>query len=358
MSTSPFALLASQHLEAVQIVRSIDDSWRIKMRFLFPLMTSIIIGSVSAQDFIVPMTEWGVPDIQGVWKHATIMPLERPIELGEKRAYTEQEAIELERAVQQRFDAANEPLDPDRAAPDVTESLPSLGNYDLFWREDAKFIPTIDGEFRTSAITDPADGRMPARVAGFSERMNQRRANQPDRNDGPEGRGLGERCLLNGNFSSPVMRSSIYNSNLQVSQSPGYISITTEMSHDTRIIKIADTHNPAAQAQRKWMGDSIGRWEGDTLVVETRYFNSWQTLQGMPTENLTLIETFRRDSNRKMIYGFTVNDPSVFTAQFSGEYALSRIDEQIYEYACHEGNYAMPGILAGARRLEELGEEP
>jgi putative lipoic acid-binding regulatory protein len=154
------------------------------------------------------------------------------------------------------------------------------------------------------------------------------------------------------------MRPSIYNSHLLFNQSPGYISITTEMAHDTRIIKITDDHSPAAETQRKWMGSSIGRWEGDTLVVETTHFNDWQTLYGVPTENLTVVETFRRDSNNKMIYGFTVNDPTVFTAQFSGEYALSRINEEIYEYACHEGNYGMTGILGGARRLEQLGLEP
>lgn len=330
------------------------------MRIFFPLL---IIGlsatTASAQEYVVPKTEWGVPDFHGVWKHATIMPFERPVELGEKRAYTEEEALVLEGAVQQKFDEANEPLDPDRAPPEVGEALPSLGNYDLFWREDAKFIPTIDGEFRTSAITEPANGRMPARVAGFEERMNARPANRRGRNsDGPEGRGLGERCLLNGNFGSPVMRASIYNSHLQFNQSPGYISITTEMSHDTRIIRIADEHHPAAAVQRKWMGDSIGRWEGDTLVVETKYYNDWQTLYGVPTDNLTVVETFRRDSNNKMIYGFTVDDPTVFTSQFSGEYALSRIDEEMYEYACHEGNYGMTGILGGARRLEQLGQEP
>lgn len=330
------------------------------MRFLFPLLLiSLSATNAIAQDYAVPKTEWGVPNFHGVWKHATIMPFERLVELGEKRAYTEEEALVLEGAVQQKFEAANEPLSPDRAPPEVGEALPSLGNYDLFWREDAKFIPTIDGEFRTSAITDPPNGRMPDRVAGYSEMMNARPANRRGRNsDGPEGRGLGERCLLNGNFGSPVMRSSIYNSHLQMNQSPGYISITTEMAHDTRIIKIADDHHPAAQAQRKWMGNSIGRWEGDTLVVETKYFNNWQTLYGIPTENLTVIETFRRDSNNKMIYGFTVDDPTVFTTQFSGEYALSRINEEIYEYACHEGNYGMTGILGGARRLEQLGLEP
>ena len=325
---------------------------------LFLLIVSLTAASATAQEYIVPKTEWGVPNFHGVWRHATIMPFERPVELAEKRVYTEEEALGLEGAVQQKFDEANEPLSPDRAPPEVGTALPSLGNYDLFWREDAKFIPTIDGEFRTSAITYPNNGRMPERVAGFSDSLRAQRARQPRSSDGPEGRGLGERCLLNGNFGSPVMRPSIYNSLLTFNQSPGYISITTEMAHDTRIVKITDEHNSAAAAHRKWMGDSIGRWEGETLIVETKYFNSWQTMYGIPTDNLTVIETFRRDSNNKMIYGFTVNDPTVFTSEFSGEYALSRIDEEIYEYACHEGNYGMTGILGGARRLEQLGLEP
>jgi hypothetical protein len=152
---------------------------------------------------------------------------------------------------------------------------------------------------------------------------------------------------------SPV----IYNSHLQIVQSPGYIAITAEMVHDTRIIKITDQRNPAGELHRKWMGDSIGRWEDDTLVVETKYFNNWHTLRGMPVENMTVIETFRRETASKLIYGFTVDDTSVFTAQFSGEYPLSRIDEPMYEYACHEGNYGMIGILAGARKLEQLESE-
>lgn len=242
------------------------------MRILFLLLLiSHSITNGIAQDYVAPETEWGVPNFHGVWKHATIMPFERAVELGEKRAYSEEEALVLEGAVQQKFEAANEPLSPDRAPPEVGEALPSLGNYDLFWREDAKFIPTIDGEFRTSAITDPPSGRMPARVAGFSERMNARPTNRRDRNsDGPEGRGLGERCLLNGNFGSPVMRPSIYNSHLLFNQSPGYISITTEMAHDTRIIKITDDHNPAAKTQRKWMGSSIGAGKGKRWLLKLR----------------------------------------------------------------------------------------
>ena len=130
-----------------------------------------------------------------------------------------------------------------------------------------------------------------------------------------------------------------------------------EMIHEARVIPVDD--RPALSDNiRLWNGDPRGRWEGDTLIVETRYFNNWQSMRGAPAENLTLIESFRRDSDNKMIYGFTVDDPSVFTAQFSGEYPLSRINERIYEYACHEGNYGMVGILAGARRLESLGIEP
>ena len=328
------------------------------------LVTGLFLSSVLspawvlAQDYQTPVTEWGAPDLQGVWKHATVMPFERPTQLGNKRAYTEAEAIALERATQERFDADNEPLDPNRPAPVVADSLPPIGNYDLFWRDDAQFIPTIDGEFRTSAVIDPPNGRMPERVAGVMERLRAQRNGRSGRSsDGPEGRGLGERCLIAfGNLSGPVMSPVIYNSHLQIVQSPGYVTITAEMVHDTRIIKIADDRNPAGEAHRKWMGDSIGRWEGDTLVVETKYFNGWHSLRGMPVENLTLIETFRRESDYKVVYGFTVDDPTVFTAQFTGEYPLSRIDEPIYEYACHEGNYGMMGILAGARKLEVLGE--
>jgi len=190
----------------------------------------------------------------------------------------------------------------------------------------------------------------------------QRRDDQDTRgrsSNGPEGRSLGERCLVAfGNLSGPVMSPIIYNSNLQFVQSPGYITIVAEMVHDARIIKITDERNPAAESQRKWMGDSIGHWEDDTLVVETKYFNSSHRFRGLPVENLTVSETFRRESDNKLIYGFTVNDPTAFTAEFSGEYPLSLSSEPIYEYACHEGNYGMVGILAGARRLEQMGEEP
>ncbi|MEQ8956034.1 MAG: hypothetical protein RL120_18035 [Gammaproteobacteria bacterium] len=320
--------------------------------------------ALAAQDYTVPRTEWGVPNLQSVWKHASIIPMERSRSLGEQRAYTEEEAIAIERERQQVFDADNEPLDPNRSAPEVADSLPPIGNYDLFWRDDAQFIPTIDGEFRTSAIIEPADGRLPSLQPEMEGRLQEQRRDDQElraNSDGPESRSLGERCLVAfGNLSGPVMSPIIYNSHLQFVQSPGYVVIVAEMVHDARIIKITDERNPAAAAHDKWMGDSIGRWEGDTLVVETKYFNDWHSLRGLPVANLTVTETFRRESDYKLIYGFRVEDPTLFTDSFYGEWPLSRIDEPIYEYACHEGNYGLQGILAGARQLEvraELGSE-
>ncbi len=310
-----------------------------------------------AQDYVVPRTEWGDPDLQGMWRNNTVMPFERARELGTKQAYTEQEAFELERAAQLSVEQDNEPLDPNRPAPNA-EPLPPVGNYDLFWTDRGMFLPTINGEFRTSAIIDPPNGRVPERVAGFNERMQELRATQPNPNDGPEGRGLGERCLQAfGNNSGPVMTPVMYNSHMQIVQSPGYVNIVIEMVHDSRIIKITDERNPNSARLQKWMGDSIGRWEGDTLIVETRNFNPWTTYRGAPTDTLTVIETFRREGQNKIVYGFTVDDPSVYTAQWTGEYPLTSMEEPVYEYACHEGNYGLIGILAGARRLEALGED-
>ena len=330
---------------------------KLRLSILSTAITLTLSSASLGQDYQTTYTEWGVPDLQGNWKNATVMPFERPPELGTKQAYTEKEAKQLEQNAQQAVEQDNEPLDPNRPAPKL-EALPPVGNYDLFWTDRGMFLPTIDGEFRTSAIIDPPNGRIPERVAGFRESMQEMRANQPDRNSGPEGRGLGERCLVAFGYSSgPVMTPVMYNSHMQIVQSPGYVNIIVEMAHDSRIIKIANERNPASEVHQKWMGDSIGRWEGDTLVVETKNYNPWISYRGAPTENLTVIETFKRDANNKIVYGFTVDDPTVYSAQWSGAYPLSRMDEPVYEYACHEGNYGIIGILAGARRLEAMARE-
>ena len=314
------------------------------------LALGMLSTGLAAQDSDIPRTSWGVPDLQGYWRNNTVMPFQRSRELGTQRAFTPEEAERLERRAQEAVEQDNEPLDPNRPAPEAT-ALPPVGNYDLFWTDRGMFLPTIDGEYRTSAIIDPPNGRIPERVAGFTPSFNRS-------NDGPEGRALGERCLLSfGNSSGPVMTPVMYNSHFQINQSPGYVVITVEMIHDARIIRIADERDEARSAvHKKWMGDSIGRWEGDTLVVETKNYNPWETYMGASTENLTVIETFRFEDNNKLIYGFTVDDPTVYETQWSGEMPITRMDEPVYEYACHEGNYGIIGILAGARRLEVMEE--
>jgi hypothetical protein len=330
------------------------------MKALYSAMAAILLLSFAVtyhaqnSEYLIPRTASGVPDLQGVWRNATVMPFERPIELGLKASYSEAEAMQLERQAQVQVEEDNEPLDPDRPAP-AAEALPPVGNYDLFWTDRGMFLPTINSEFRTSAIIDPPNGRVPPVTEEFRQlREAQRRQPRPGSFDGPEGRGPGERCLLSfGSSSGPVMSPVMYNSHYQIVQTDDYVVILVEMVHDARIIRLTGERHPNAAVLNKWMGDSVGRWEGDTLVVETRHYNNWETYRGAPTTNLTVIETFRRESENKLIYGFTVDDSSVYTARFSGEYPFSRMNEPVYEYACHEGNYALPGTLAGARRLEQ-----
>lgn len=313
-------------------------------------------GATAQEDYTVPRTSYGVPDFQGVWRNATVTPLTRPRELGERQAYTREEAFQLERAAQMAVEQDNEPLDPNRPPPPA-QDLPPVGNYDLFWTDRGMFMPTIDGEFRTSIIIDPPDGQMPGYTDEFLAQRARERETGPDPFDGPEGRGVGERCLLSfGSNSGPPMLPVMYNSHYQIVQSPGYVVIVAEMVNDARIIKIQDQRDPHADVMQRWMGDSIGRWEGDTLVVETQHFNPWQSFRGA-SENLTVTERFRKESDSKIIYTFTVNDPTVFESSFTGELALTAYDEPLYEYACHEGNYALAGTLAGARRAEAEAQQ-
>ncbi|MGH8175104.1 MAG: hypothetical protein ACREV5_02440, partial [Steroidobacter sp.] len=217
-----------------------------------------------------------------------------------------------------------------------------------FWTDRGMSVAFIDGEHRTSMIINPPNGRIPSRKseAEFYAAMRSGRAN-----DGPEGRALGERCLLSfGSASGPPMLPVMYNSYYQIVQSPGHVMILVEMVHDARIIRIADRHQPASMP--KWMGDSIGRWEGDTLVVETTNFRPEQSFRGS-TPTMVVTERFTRVADDKIIYRFTVDDPKAFSSSFTGELAFGAVDANIYEYACHEGNYALPGILAGQREAEK-----
>ena len=314
-------------------------------------IAAIAASALAQEEYQVPRMHYGDPDFQGVWRNATVTPLQRPEELGEKRVYTPQEAAELERAAQAAVEEQNEPGDPDRGPPPAV-AFPPVGNYNLFWTDRGMFMPTIHGELRTSIIIDPPDGRLPGYTEEFLQRREQERANAPDPMAGPEGRPLGERCLLSfGSHSGPPTLPVMYNSHHQIVQSPGYVVMVAEMVNDARIIRLAEDHREHAEMMDRWMGDSIGRWEDDTLVVTTRHFNPQQDFRGA-SENLTVTEWFTRTDEDKIIYSFHVEDPTVFTSDFTGELALTAFDEPLFEYACHEGNYALPGTLAGARRAE------
>ena len=180
---------------------------------------------------------------------------------------------------------------------------------------------------------------------------------RPGQNDNPEGRSLGERCIMSfGSSAGPPMLPLLYNNTYQIFQTKDEVAILVEMVHDVRHIRLTDRHDPANV--RKWMGDSIGHWEGDTLVVETTNMRAEQGFRGANGLTQTVTERFTRVGPNQIVYRFTVNDPSTYTAPFTGEVALNATKGPIYEYACHEGNYAMPGILGGARELEKQGRTP
>jgi hypothetical protein len=296
----------------------------------------------------VPRLSDGTPDLQGTWTNATATPMERAVELGERRAFTAEEAAAISKAALDAVAADAVPSDPDEKI-EAAAALPPVGNYNLFWTDRGMTVAVIDGEYRTSMIIEPANGRIPSLTPAALQRMSSTKIGRS--NDGPEGRALGERCLLSfGYASGPPMLPVMYNSYYQIVQSPGYVVILVEMVHDARIIRLDDKHVPGDV--RKWMGDSVGHWEGDTLVVETRNFRPEQNFRGS-SERAVITERFTRVANDKIVYRFTVDDPESFTAKITGELPFTPANGNIYEYACHEGNYALPGILAGARAEEQ-----
>jgi hypothetical protein len=311
-----------------------------------------------AQGYKAPRTAHGHPDLQGSWTNATLTPVERPAMLGNKLVLSEVEAAAMERQMAQRMAAADAPSDPD----EVLRAGQNVGGYNMFWADFGTRVAIVNGERRSSLIVDPPNGRVPS-LNPQAERL----VSSADRRgyDGPEQRPLGERCILAfGNASGPPMLPVMYNSNYQIVQSEDQVMILVEMPHDVRIIHLDDKPLPA---MRQWMGHSRGRWEGDTLVVETSRFRPEQYIsiggggsyRYVPvSENLKVVERFTRTGPRAMLYQFTVEDPQTFTQAWRGEVPLNATDTPLYEYACHEGNYALPGILAGAREEEKRGRVP
>jgi hypothetical protein len=296
-------------------------------------------AAASKKNWTPPRTADGQPDLQGVWNNATITPLERPAELAGKAFFTEAEAAAYEKQVVENANV-------DRRRSDVATDV-ALAYNEAWWDRGTKVVKTL----RTSLIVDPADGKLPAlttdgqkRAAALAE---QRRLHPAD---GPESRSLTERCIL-WSTAGPPMMPSAYNNNYQIFQAPEYVAIAVEMIHDVRIIPLnSRPHLPSNV--RQWLGDSRGHWEGNTLVVETTNFTDKTKFRGS-SENMHLTERFTRSDPDTILYEFTVDDPATYTKAWTAQVTMSRSQSRVYEFACHEGNYGMVGILAGARAEEK-----
>jgi len=315
-----------------------------------------------AKGYKAPQNHWGQPDLTGNWTNATITPFERDAKLGERLVLTEDEARAMEGANAKINEEGARPTDPNLKVTDLPHEC-GRGfrgvdcGYNNFWVDPGTKVIRLNGEPRASVIVEPKNGRMPAMTPAGTARVQARLGNARVGNfDGPERRPLGERCIMSfGSSAGPPMLPSLYNNNYSIIQNRDEVMIQVEMVHDSRLIRLNAKHDPSGV--RKWMGDSIGRWEGDTLVVETINLRAEQGLRGAGGETLKVTERFTRISPQQILYQFELDDPATYTAPVKGEVALNATKGPIYEYACHEGNYALPGILAGAREEERKGRE-
>jgi hypothetical protein len=281
----------------------------------------------------------GQPDLQGIWSNATITPLERPADLAGKQTFTAQESAAYEKQAAERNNA-------DRRGTNTETDV--AGGYNNFWFDrGTKGVRTG----RTSLIVDPPDGRVPALLPEAEKRERDKEDwTEKHEADGPEERPLADRCIL-WTTAGPPMLPGPYNNNFQILQTRDRVVILNEMIHDARIVPLdGSPHLPGNI--RQWMGDSRGHWDGKTLVVDTTNFSDQYSFHGSD-RNLHLVERFTRTSPDTLLYEFTVDDPTAFTRPWKAQIAVTRAKGPIFEYACHEGNYAMTDILAGARAAEK-----
>jgi len=313
----------------------------------------------------------GHPDLQGVYDLATLTPMER--RSGTNLVLTKEEAAKLEAASAKQRAQGDQSIAGDRTAPPKggdgsVGAAGNVGGYNTGWLDPGSAYTVVDGQKRASLLIDPPDGRVPPLTPEAQERMRSARnvrptSDQTESNDpglertpgaydDPERRPLGERCLLGFASTSgpPALPDYFYNNLHQIVQTPDSVMILTEMVHDARVIRMNAQH--VSKNIRLWLGDSVGHWEGDTLVVDTTNFNNKTRFRGA-SENLHVIERFTRVDDRTLLYRFTIDDPTTWTKAWTGEYTWPATDAKIYEYACHEGNYALTDILKGARLREK-----
>ena len=294
----------------------------------------VILAQSGAND--IPRLPDGKPDIQGVWDFRTITPFQRPEALGDKAVLSAEEATKFEAEELVRRDRDN-----------FTDTT-TTGDYNEFWYDRGA---EILGDRRTSLVTAPSNGRIPELTQAAQER-NRIRREAARLAEGVEVRPLSERCIMGFN-SGPPMIPSAYNNNVQFVQTEDYVLIHNEMVHNVRPVKMYTADH--REVPRKWEGDSLGHWEGDTLIVETNHF-ARDTSFGNSSANMQLVEKFWLIDADTLGYEFTITDPTTWTEPWTVMFPMKRNTEPMYEYACHEGNYSMAGVLGGWRRLEALGQ--
>jgi len=332
------------------------------------VITALVVAApVTAQStngrWVMPRTANGHPDLQGNWSNATLTPIQRPrdqslvvsLEAGVARAQEQADYVARRAA----------PSDPNRSAPPVggdgnnRPGAGAVGGYNDFYIDRGSEFAIYNGEIRSSLIVDPVDGRYPARTEASNARRSEARrlrgAAGIGQYDNPENP-LAERCLksFGSNMGPPMLPNYFYNNNYTIVQTADHVMIMTEMVHDTRVIRLGEPKPLPANLQ-PWFGDSWGHWQGDTLVVETTNFHPTQRRGGIisgTSEKLKVTERFTRADENTLNYEFTIEDPETFTRPFSGEMPFKGLPEQVFEYACHEGNYAMDNVLRGARAQE------
>jgi len=322
-----------------------------------------VLSSAAAQQWVMPRTPDGHPDLQGTWSNATMTPFQRSP--GQGPVYTPEEVAQREQGFVDRIVRGSLPSDPDRPAPPAGGDV---GSYNQVWFEQGSRVAVVNGEPRTSLITYPSNGRIPALTTEGRERKDEYHGfrDQFGEYDHPELRPLADRCIVyyasspTATLGPPMTPSGGYNNNIRIIQTADYVVIHGEMIHDTRIIRLGEPNRLPSQV-RPWFGDSWGRWEGNTLVVETTNIHPdmgfIELNDKIPnSEDLKVIERITRLDEDNILYEFEVQDPRTYTEVWGGQIPWVSFDQQIYEYACHEGNYSMSNVLSGARYQERQAE--
>ncbi len=349
----------------------------IRLLLIASLLLPAATSSALASEGDIPRTPSGHPDLSGTYNIATLTPMQRPREFGDNLYLTPEQAeaiIEEERA---QIAKGAAPSDPDRGAPSEGGAAPvgldesqrenlgagNVGGYNNFWIDRGDSVVEIDGKFRTSIISEPSNGRYPPLTPGAMQKLAGLRDlfrpndgtaywadwDRPGPYDNMEQRPLAERCLTS--FASTVPASpALYNNYKRIIQTEDRVLILNEMVHDARVVRMNAEHLP--DDVRLWLGDSIGWWEGDTLVVDTTNFRDEPGSFGSLSPTLHVVERFTRRDADSLLYEFEVSDPERFQTSYKGDYIWPAADGQVYEYACHEGNHALGGIMRGARVLE------